>query len=181
MNRDDDRALHMQSMERTRELELGAERSSAVISPDGRYRYRLYREWSSPGDRRPLMWMMLNPSTADATRNDPTIRRCIAFSKAWGYPAMWVGNLYAIRSADPSILRLVTREDARGPENDRHLLEMSGQSARVVLAWGAPGGRVIPAALNCPGGYWCLGTTKTGSPLHPLYVAARTPLMEFRP
>lgn len=141
----------------------------AVISECGRYRYRLYREWEQT-ENLPVMWLMLNPSTADASIDDPTIRRCIGFSKAWGYGAMWVGNLYAIRSTDPSILTEVSLEVARGPENDRHLFAMAAESAFIVCAWGTPGGTTRPEIV-APGGLWCLGTTKHGAPRHPLYVA----------
>lgn len=141
----------------------------AVISECGRYRYRLYREWERT-EKMPVMWLMLNPSTADASIDDPTIRRCIGFSKAWGYGAMWVGNLYAIRSTDPSILTEVSAEEARGSENERHLFAMAAESAFIVCAWGAPGGMTVPTIV-APGGLWCLGTTKHGAPRHPLYVA----------
>lgn len=146
----------------------------AVISECGKYRYRLYREWGR-AEKKPLLWIMLNPSTADANVDDPTIRRCIGFSKVWGYGALWVGNLYAFRSTDPACLRYMGATEAHGPDNDRHLLAMSSESARIVCAWGAPGGTRVPLTLLSPGGLWCLGKTKHGAPRHPLYVKGDTP------
>lgn len=151
---------------------------AAVISECGRYRYRLYREWA-PSERMPVLWVMLNPSTADASIDDPTIRRCIAFSRAWGYGALWVGNLYAYRSTDPAALWTMAADDARGPDNECHLYQMSCESALIVLAWGAPGGQTVPLSMLTPGGLWCLGKTKSGAPRHPLYVRGDTPLQEW--
>lgn len=160
------------------EMQAREIRKAAVISPCGKYRYRLWRQWEWT-DRMPVMWIMLNPSTANATIDDPTIRRCIAFSKAWGYGAMWVGNMYAIRSTDPGILSEVSADEARGPDNLKHLDAMAQESALIVCAWGAPGGYRMPYTLATPGGTWCLGRTKAGAPRHPLYIAGVTPLQEF--
>lgn len=148
---------------------------SAVISADGKYRYRLYRQWNETvlSNTRPklIMWLMLNPSTADANKDDRTITRCINFSKDWGYDGMWVGNLYAIRSTDPSILAVTGANDARGPENDVNLWHMSKECERVVCAWGTMGGPTVPLSLYMPmEGFWCLSKTKHGAPRHPLYV-----------
>lgn len=130
------------------------------------------------------MWLMLNPSTADASIDDPTIRRCIAFSKAWGYGAMWVGNLYAIRSTDPSILTEVSAAVAHGPENIKHLGEMAGAAEQIICAWGSPGGAHIPVSIRsllAPHQLWCLGTTKYDAPRHPLYLPAATERQPFPP
>jgi len=151
----------------------------AVISDCGKYRYRLYREWQ-PSEQMPITWIMLNPSTADASIDDPTIRRCIAFSKAWGYGAMWIGNLYAYRSTDPSVMLRLGANEARGPDNWRHVEDMATNSAKVVCAWGAPGGNKIPKEVWSPGGMWCLGMTKHGAPKHPLYVKGDTQLVAAR-
>ena len=153
-------------------------RRDAVLSDCGRYRYRLFREWEA-SERMPVMWLMLNPSTADASIDDPTIRRCMAFSKAWGYGAMWVGNLYAFRSTDPYAMLAMAAVEARGPDNDRHLYQMSTEAALIVLAWGVHGGMSVPLSMAAPGGLWCLGKTKHGAPKHPLYVKGDTPLQEW--
>lgn len=153
---------------------------SAVISECGRYRYRLFREWEK-SEHMPVLWVMLNPSTADAAIDDPTIRRCMAFSKSWGYGAMWVGNLYAFRATDPSMLWSLSAIDAHGPDNAKHLYAMACESAITVCGWGANAhGRDFAASFKSPGGLWCLGTTKGGQPRHPLYVKGDTKLQEWR-
>lgn len=152
-----------------------------MISECGRYRYRLFREWE-PSRRMPILWVMLNPSTADASVDDPTIRRCIAFSKAWGYGAMWVGNVYAYRSTDPAALSTLGANEARGPHLHGHLWGMASESALTVCAWGAHVPRLGDETLHNisgPGGLWCLGKTKHGAPRHPLYVKGDTPLQEW--
>jgi len=146
---------------------------SAVISECTRYRYRLYREWEK-SHLLPLLWVMLNPSTADGETDDRTISKCIAFAKLWGYGAMWVVNRYAYRSTDPSVLKLLSVTEAEGPENDWHLGVIGSQCASAVLAWGNPGGTHIPESLWCPGGNFCLGVTKVGAPKHPLYLPMTT-------
>lgn len=141
-----------------------------MITPCGRYRYALCREWI---DRRPtIAFIMLNPSTADASRDDPTIRRCIRFARDWGFGKIAVGNLYALRSPHPD--HLATAADPVGPENDRWLREIIGRASTVVVAWGAcPVARaravdVLEMLSHRP--LYCLGTTRDGHPRHPLYV-----------
>lgn len=155
---------------------------SAVISEDGKYRYRLYRQWhdTTLSHTRPrlIMWMMLNPSSANSEIDDPTIRRCIQFSKDWGYDGMWVGNLFAIRSSDPRILYKLSAEEACGPDNNVHCWKMSLESERLVMAWGSHGGPHVPLTLYVPmEGFWCLGKTLAGAPRHPLYLKKTTQLL----
>lgn len=155
---------------RTIELVLsgGIERA-AVISPCGKYRYRLWRKWAA-SERMPVLWVMLNPSTADANVDDPTIKRCMAFSQRWGYGAMWVGNLFAYRSTDPDAMLKLHRDEAQGPDNRKHLYAMASQSALTVAAWGNPGAGGVgdDGDYTSPGGLWCIGTTNSGAPKHPL-------------
>lgn len=155
--------------------------SHAVISGCGRYRYELGRRWA---DGPALEWVMLNPSTADADQDDPTIRRCSGFAKRWGYGAIIVHNLYAYRATDPQLL--ANLDDPIGPDNHRYLASCHGTDGTVV-AWGSD-----PAATGWWNGYpyaWqqtvlqrpqpllCLGVNANGSPKHPLYVPAnRTPI-----
>jgi len=89
-------------------------RGAAVFSPDEVYRYRLERDFQRPGPVH--AWIMLTPSTADAETNDPTVRRCVGFSHAWGAGRLIVTNLYALRSTDPAALK--THPEPVGPEND---------------------------------------------------------------
>ena len=147
--------------------------ASAVISQDGRYRFRLSRQWGV--GPRPV-FCMLNPSTADGTRDDPTIRRCMGFARAWGYGGIEVVNLFPWRATDPRDLVEAHRrgEDiALREERDRHVrLAVNHDTHEVVViaAWGAhplarEECRTLPdVALRC------LGTTKSGAPRHPLYL-----------
>jgi len=146
--------------------------NSARISPCGRYRYELRREWSMSVEKRFCMFVMLNPSTADAMQDDPTIRRCIAFAKAWGYDALTVGNLYAYRATDPS--ELWTVDDPVGPENDERLAIMASYASRIVAAWGANArperANQASLVLERYGRIHGLKMTKSGNPSHPLYL-----------
>lgn len=167
--------------------------SNAVLSNDQRYRYRLYRQWNKltgsaqeSAIPRIIMWVMMNPSTADALVDDPTIRRCISFSKQWGYDALYVGNVYAYRSTDPNVILKLLRDgntvEAQGPENYKHLVEMGHQSARVVYAWGKNAGPGIEHTLGLYEpleGFWCLGKNKDGTPKHPLYIKSTQPMLPF--
>lgn len=142
----------------------------ADISACGRYRYSLFRRWEDV-DRQPVMWIMLNPSTADADIDDPTIRRCIEFSKRWGYGAMWVGNLYAWRSTDPKGLN--SSGDPEGVENRARLEGMAAITDKAIAAWGNHGAIAGPEYLDLivpkhRGGLWHLGLTNSGQPKHPL-------------
>ncbi len=156
---------------------------TAIFSPDRRYRYTLSRPLEG-GNRRAVMFLMLNPSTADETANDPTITRCIRFASDWGYGRLYVGNLSPLRSTDPKALQRA------GPEptdiaacNGKYIALCSGRSDLVVLAYGRSGrweGRseavMEHLATNTP--IRCLGFNKDGSPKHPLYIPANA---ELRP
>jgi hypothetical protein len=154
--------------------------SAAVISSCGKYRYSLHRALS--GDllatnvgKGTVLFVMLNPSTADACDDDPTIRRCIGFAKAWGYDMLSVGNLYAFRATDPR--KLATAEDPVGPENYTHLRRLAMDAAEVVVAWGVPPidvdeGLHMARVLGVLGPTRALGVTKAGYPRHPLYMRA---------
>lgn len=110
--------------------------SGAVISDDGRYRYVLWRRWDD-GPR--LTYAMLNPSTADHAKNDPTIRRCINLAKRDGYGAIDVVNLFAYRSSKPKLMleAFERREPITGPENKQWILDVLTTSELAVAAWGA--------------------------------------------
>lgn len=148
---------------------------SATISACGTYRYDLFRQWD--GMAVPLiLWLMLNPSKADASINDPTIVRCVNFSTDFGFGRMAVANLFALRSTDPAALK--TASAPIGPENDAYLDRLIAQADMIVCAWGAHGKfrnrgdnvlRRIRAAGKIP---YCLRMTKGGQPEHPLYLPA---------
>lgn len=144
---------------------------SAVISECGQYRYRLTRIWDEATQM--LGFVMLNPSTADATTDDPTIRRCIGFARDWGFGGLAVANLYAFRATKPA--DMLAAADPVGPENDAHLTALFAAPSvgLVIAAWGANAraDRVAEAAA-LPGAITlnALGVTKDGAPRHPLYM-----------
>lgn len=146
---------------------------TASLSGDGVYRYTLGRHWE---EARPLVWVMLNPSTADATVDDPTIRRCIGFAQAWGYSGIHVVNLFALRSKDPS--DLLRHPDPVGPENLEHVEAALAWAPFVIAAWGAFDKLHSPVEdmVRAHRGAMCLGHTKKGAPKHPLYIKADQPL-----
>jgi len=152
-------------------LPLPLEGSSAVFSEDGVYRYELRRRWAA-GDL--VLWVMLNPSTADEFEDDPTIRRCIGFSRRWGFGGIVVCNLFAHRSTDPKVLKLLDYPE--GPENWRTIRKAATECSKTVCGWGAHGavkcaGRKMVKRLQANGcAPQCLGTTKSGQPKHPLYI-----------
>ena len=150
-------------------------RGTATLSADRTYRYLLTRRW----DDGPVMtWIMLNPSTADADTDDPTIRRCTGFARREGCGAICVVNLFALRATDPRELR--TSPDPVGPDNDSFLLERT-RAGSVVAAWGSHGSlngrsRAVAALLvaaEVP--LLALGVTSSGEPRHPLYIRSDAP------
>ena len=157
---------------------------SAIISDCGQYRYLLTRE---PHDlyttRGPALFIMLNPSTADAALDDPTIRRCRNFAKAWDCAGIVVANLYALRATDPA--DLWKHENPVGTDNDMYLASLIREHETVVCAWGANAKpeRVVEVRkmfhrLSRP---MCLGVTVAGAPRHPLYIRADQPLISWPP
>ena len=143
----------------------------ALLSPCDIYRYSLLRRWD---DTRPMVcFVMLNPSTADSTRDDATIRRCINFAKAWGFGSLGVVNLFSYRATKvPDLKKALV---PNGPESDFHLEAALSAADLVVAAWGNHGTpervRVVLGLIqNANKQVHCLGMTKSGAPRHPLYV-----------
>ena len=141
---------------------------SAVLSPCRSYRYSLWRTWE--GTSGYAMFVGLNPSTADETEDDPTIRRCIAYAKDWGYAGLCMTNLFAFRATRPSDMMAAT--DQIGPDNDRWLLDLGREAAVVVAAWGVHGAFVDRnlAVRSTLQRLHYLRQTKDGHPGHPLYL-----------
>jgi hypothetical protein len=141
------------------------------------YRYRLWREWA-PGAVR-ILWIMLNPSTADEVELDPTIRRCVGFTKRWGYGGIEICNIFALRSTDPLDL-YGGWIDPIGRGNDETILSACKEASLIMAAWGVHGeffnrGKAVEELLVNHGYEMkCLGTTKAGFPRHPLYVRGDT-------
>jgi len=152
-------------------------RGTATLSADRAYRYLLTRRWD---DGPAMTWIMLNPSTADASEDDPTIRRCVGFARREGCGAIQVVNLFALRAADPR--ELLASPDPVGPGNDGFLLARP-LAACIVAAWGTHGslrGRSAEVRAMLVGvRLLCLGVTSIGEPRHPLYVRADAPLVPF--
>lgn len=111
---------------------------------------------------------MLNPSTADGTQDDPTLRRCLGFARDWGYGSLTVANLYAYRATDPAELKQVA--DPVGPECDYYLQRCAEEASLVMAAWGmhAQPGRVAQVRSILGPGVMALAWTKAGQPRHPL-------------
>lgn len=159
---------------------------SAIISDCGAYRYRLERHGLSGAGA--VAWIMVNPSTADASENDATIRRVIGFTERLGGGFAVVGNKFAYRATDIRALRSAT--DPKGPENDAHLEQIMLAAPLVIAAWGPLAKlpenlrrrwRTVAAMADRLGvTLHCLGTAKDGQPRHPLMLAADTPLMPWR-
>ena len=161
--------------------------ASAVISECGRYRYVLTRRWCNDGD--PLMFVMLNPSTADAEQDDPTIRKCIGFARRHAYPGIVVCNLFAWRATDPKDLHraLLRGEDIIGPINHDYLVGQAETAADIVLAWGAHAddhqavvGGLLGTLHEYRAKFRTLGVTKWGHPRHPLMVPYSQPLERYQ-
>ena len=160
-------------------------RRGAALSACGRYRWALTRTWYDRAAT--AVFVMLNPSTADAHRDDPTIRRCIGFARREGCGGILVVNRYAWRSTSPADL-LAARlrgEDIEGKlcavwmRIALHAAATSG--GPVIAAWGAHplAAEPLPPLHDPPGGWKCLGATKSGAPRHPLYVRADAPLVPW--
>lgn len=134
-----------------------------------------------------VTFCMLNPSTADALKNDPTVARCCGFAKRWAFKRLVVVNLFALRSTSPAVLK-DHADPVGGPETDRYILKAAADSSRILAAWGTHGverGRRDLAVLNLlrSAGYadrlFALRLTKAGHPEHPLYIPAATEPIPF--
>jgi hypothetical protein len=148
----------------------------AVISDCGRYRYLLTREWQRPllmsSYQCSMLFIMLNPSTADAEVDDPTIRRCMGFARREGCYGIRVVNLFAFRATDPAELHAAGYPI--GPLNDAYIdSHVCVGGSPVVVAWGkhsAALSRLKSLPVLHDRKLLCLGTNRDGSPKHPLYV-----------
>jgi hypothetical protein len=164
-----------------------ASHGAALLSSCGLYRYRLER--SGPGHGQTTV-IMVNPSTADAERDDATIRKLKGFGERYQWGSIVVGNLFAYRATD--VRELATAADPVGPENDLHLMDMLREADRLVVAWGpvaklpkrlrARWRRVMelvhmvsrhPLSIGAP--------AKDGHPCHPLMLPYTRELQEWRP
>jgi len=143
---------------------------NATFSMCRTWRYELRRIWD---DRKPfVLFICLNPSTADETKNDPTVTRCIKYAERWGYGGMVMANIFAFRATKPKVMKAF--HAPIGPENDRYLKQLHSMAGITICAWGNHGkfknrGIEVYSFLRSP---YCLKTTGSGHPGHPLYLRA---------
>ena len=145
------------------------------FSADKVYRYRLERNQRADfterhGLTRTVAFVMLNPSMADASHDDPTVRRCVNFARAWDFARLVVVNLFALVATDPAALR--THPDPVGPDNDAAIDRAVREVDVVVCAWGVHGAlrnRAADVLARIPRPY-ALRVAKGGEPAHPLYL-----------
>lgn len=168
---------------------------SATFGPGGdrsQYRYTLGRTWRDDAmfiepvfiNRPPYLdkdalFVMLNPSTADARQDDPTVAKCIRLARRWGFGGVQVRNIFAFRSTDPGNLRHAS--DPIGPDNDLAIVDAanSEHTGVIVAAWGNDGkfllrGSLVRKMLGFTGRpIYCFDISKEGQPVHPLYQTER--------
>jgi hypothetical protein len=157
---------------------------SAVLSDDLVYRYTLVREFPplDPAvDRGRVCWQLCNPSTADASVDDPTVRKGVGFALRWGYSSIEFVNRGAFRATKPK--DLLRAADPIGPDNHSHCLAAFARADLIVFAWGKAWptklDHLSPLPLMLDARAWCLGRNGDGSPRHPLMLAYDTPLEPF--
>jgi hypothetical protein len=158
-------------------VQRGDGHAGAVFSEDGLFRYQLWRR-EEPGEPS-ILWVLLNPSTADEQQLDPTLRRVRGFSNGWGFKNWEVCNLFAFRATDPHKMKRAA--DPVGPANNQQIEEAARRCAEIVVGWGGGGwhlgrDRTVMGILTATGKpIWRLGPlAKTGTPKHPLYVPGST-------
>jgi hypothetical protein len=148
--------------------------SGAQFSECRTWRYGLWRIWDWQGHANCVAFIGLNPSTADETLDDPTIRRCIGFAKRWGFGGCYMLNAYAFRATDPRVMKQAA--DPVGPGNDEALAYYRSRVGLIIAAWGVhcepERERRVCEVIGQP--IYCLGKTKDGRPKHPLYLRADT-------
>jgi len=150
---------------------------NATFSDCRKYRYALSRTWN--GKKKTILFIGLNPSTADEKIDDPTIRRCINYAQNWGYGSLLMVNLFAYRATLPSELKNV--KNPIGNDNDLHILELSKKADLTVAAWGNEGfllnrDKVVKKILP---NLMCLKINKSGQPAHPLYQKKDLKLIKY--
>jgi hypothetical protein len=169
----------------TTQQQFGVNSTGALLSACGDFRYHLFRVWDS--SKPPMVFVMLNPSSADGSSDDPTIRRCMRFAKDGGYGGLEVVNCYAYRTSSPKLLK--AKGWPIGPDNDHHLqaafIKAAEKGVPVVCAWGADASRtpragaVLRMIQQAGAKPVCLGKTAEGYPRHPLYMRSDCALVAF--
>lgn len=158
---------------------------TAKFSMDRKYRWELHRRWDMDESGLIILWIMLNPSTADEHVNDRTISRCIDFSKRWGYSGLMIGNLYGLRTPKPT--ELFKHPDPLGKDNDFYLGYMIASANAILVAWGSDAelerARTVHDMIRQRSKLqpMCLAMNEDGMPRHPLYVRAETEPVTWNP
>lgn len=147
-----------------------SQNSGAILSVDRKHRYALWRKWD---ENKPyVLFIGLNPSKADENNDDPTLRRCIGFAKAWGYGGVCMANLFSLRATDPRDMKNSPYPVRK--ENQKYLQQLANNAGLIICAWGTHG-----SYLDADKQFMkhlkayslkCLGITKEGHPKHPLYI-----------
>lgn len=143
------------------------------------YRYSLSRSWHGGSGK--AVFLGLNPSTADKCRDDPTIRRCVEFAKAWGCNSMEIVNLFAYRATKPVDLKRFPQPI--GDANDRNIARALSSGTLCIACWGNHGkfmNRAAEVQTRHPR-LLCLGINQTGQPKHPLYIPSTQTPFAFSP
>lgn len=168
----------------------------AEFSEDRKYRYTLWRDdlqanrdlfvdaFANGREKLYVQFIGLNPSTADETTDDNTLRKCMKFARRWGYGSMCMTNLFAWRATDPDVMK--AQSDPVGPDNDRWLKEIADKAGLIIVAWGNHGDhmqRDLEVLHELLKGYklHCLKINDDGSPQHPLYISSLQEPIEYVP
>ncbi len=156
--------------------------SGATFSPCRRWRYLLWRRWDAA--KPAANFLMLNPSTADELKLDPTCARARDYAERWGYGALVVTNVFAFRNTDPA--RMKAAQDPVGPGNDAAIVRAAREAGIVVCAWGNHGaflGRSAQVTALLRKNHvelHALRVNAGGEPAHPLYLPSRLSAIPLR-
>lgn len=163
-------------------MNIGESISGAVFSDSNRrFRYALWRFWKPSSDK--LLFIGLNPSTANDIKDDPTITRLVGFAKSWGFGGLFAGNLFSLVTANPDVLWLSPSPEQPNGPNDMAIKRMRELSSKVMVGWGNEGRnagtrpREVLALLGAP--VYCIKTTRAGEPCHPLYMPLMSQLVPY--
>ncbi|MHC6178781.1 DUF1643 domain-containing protein [Clostridium sp. JNZ X4-2] len=152
----------------------------AFIDLTGKYRYTLSRIWNENSGK--VVFILLNPSTADTFEDDTTVKKCISFAKHWNFGSLEIVNLFAYRCTDAKSLKNVS--DPVGIKNNQYILKAVKNADKIIAGWGNGSDFCNRASdvLCLLKSYklYCLEINKTGSPKHPLFLSLDTELKEYK-
>jgi len=150
---------------------------NAIFSSCRTYRYSLSRIWGK--EKKYVLFIGLNPSSADEEVDDPTIRRSVNYAKNWGYDGFMMVNLFAYRATLPSTLKKA--KYPVGKDNDKYIVTLSKKADITVAAWGNNGNLYSrdKQVLSLVPKLMCLKINKSGQPAHPLYLKKDLRLINY--